>query len=64
METDMLNRITTFLKDEEGASAVEYGLIIGLIAVAVVLILTAMGGELGTLFTKVKDCLTGGGTCT
>lgn len=60
----MLKKIVTFMRDEEGASAVEYGLIIGLIAVALVLVLTAMGGGLNTLFTKVKDCLVGGGTCT
>lgn len=51
----MLKQITAFLKDEEGASAVEYGLIVGLIAVAVVTILSTMGGQLEGLFTKVSD---------
>jgi len=35
----MLQKIMNFVRDEEGASAVEYGLIIGLIAVALVIIL-------------------------
>lgn len=51
----MLKQIVNFLKDEEGASAVEYGLIVGLIAVAVVVILGTMGGGLNKLFTTVSD---------
>lgn len=62
----MLKQIIHFLKDEEGASAVEYGLIVGLIAVAVVVILGTMGGGLNKLFTTVSDQVTeankGGGT--
>lgn len=49
----MVKQILNFLKDEEGASAVEYGLIVGLIAVAVVAVLLSMGGGLNTLFTRV-----------
>ena len=55
----MLKQIIHFLKDEEGASAVEYGLIVGLIAVAVVVILGTMGGKLGGLFTTVSDKIPG-----
>jgi pilus assembly protein Flp/PilA len=54
----MLKQILGFLKDEEGASAVEYGLIVGLIAVAVVAVLVTMGGGLSTLFTTVSDEVT------
>lgn len=53
----MLKQIVKFLKDEEGASAVEYGLIVGLIAVAVVTILVTMGGGLNTLFTSVSSSI-------
>ena len=59
----MLKKFMTFMRDEEGASAVEYGLIIGLIAVALVLVLSQLGGGLNTLFTTVKNCVTGG-ACT
>lgn len=48
----MLEQIKAFLMDEEGASAVEYGLIVGLIAVALILVFTALGGGLGNLFDK------------
>ena len=58
----MLQKIMKFVRDEEGASAVEYGLIVGLIAIAIVLVLVAVGGGLSTLFTRVKNCLAG--TCT
>lgn len=58
----MLKQILSFLKDEEGASAVEYGLIVGLIAVAVVVILGTMGGGLNTLFTTVNTEVTNANT--
>jgi len=57
----MFKQITSFLKDEEGASAVEYGLIVGLIAVAIVVILGTMGGGLNTLFTSVSNEVTDAG---
>lgn len=57
----MLKQTLNFLKNEEGASAVEYGLIVGLIAVAVVGILLTMGGQLGGLFTSVSGSLTDAG---
>lgn len=55
----MLNKIMKFLKDEEGASAVEYGLIVGLVAVAAVLVLATMGTQLSDLFQTVSDKLVG-----
>ncbi|THD04648.1 hypothetical protein B1810_04335 [Panacagrimonas perspica] len=46
-------------RDEEGASAVEYGLILGLIAVAIILVLGLLGTGLDTLFTKAETAVTG-----
>jgi pilus assembly protein Flp/PilA len=40
----MLKNVMKFLKDEEGASAVEYGLVVGLIAVALVTIIGLFAG--------------------
>lgn len=56
----MLNNIAKFLRDEEGASAVEYGLIVGLIAVVLIAALVAVGGAdeasgLRGLFNQVAD---------
>ena len=53
----MLKHITTFLKDEEGATAIEYGLIAGLLAVAIVVILQSTGLSLNGIFTTVRDRL-------
>lgn len=55
----MLKHITTFLKDEEGATAIEYGLIAGLLAVAIVTILGLTGGSLKGIFSTVKSKLDG-----
>lgn len=47
------------LKDrEEGAAAVEYGLLVGLIAVAIIVTVTLLGGQLNAMFTTVTDALT------
>jgi pilus assembly protein Flp/PilA len=45
--------------DERGASAVEYGLLVGLIAAAVILAVTAFGGAISTLFTDTASTVNG-----
>ena len=49
----MINALNKFLKDENGATAIEYGLIAALIAVVIVGGVTAIGTNLSTLFTSV-----------
>ena len=46
----MSNVITRFLKDESGATAIEYGLIVALIAVVIISAITAVGTNLSTKF--------------
>ena len=46
--------IRKFFKDESGATAIEYGLIAALVAVACIAALTAMGTSLSDLFNVVK----------
>jgi len=53
----MLKKIQNFLSREEGASAVEYGLIVGLIAVVIVSVLITSGQSLLTLFTGISGAL-------
>jgi len=43
-----------FAQDESGATAIEYGLIAALIAVAIISIVTTLGGSLKTTFEKVE----------
>lgn len=57
----MFKSIAQFLRDEEGASAVEYGLIVGLIAVAAIVVLVIIGPQLTQLFQLVSDGLTDAG---
>ena len=44
-------------REEKGATAVEYGLMVGLIAVVIIGAVTLLGGELKTLFTTIQTKL-------
>jgi pilus assembly protein Flp/PilA len=44
-----------FAKKEEGATMVEYGLLVALIAIASIAILTILGGDISALFTTVDN---------
>lgn len=41
--------------EDRGATAVEYGLMVGLIAVAIIVIVVTLGGQLAALFQGVSD---------
>jgi pilus assembly protein Flp/PilA len=43
--------------DDRGATAVEYGLMVALIAAAIVVAVTALGGQLNTMFTSVTGSI-------
>lgn len=47
-----------FAHDEEGVTAIEYGLIAALIAVGIVVAVTAVGGQLNNVFDTIKTKLT------
>lgn len=53
----MLKKISAFLRDEEGATAIEYGLIVGLIAAVIIAVIKGTGSSLNTLFTTVETSL-------
>ena len=42
-------------ENEEGASAIEYGLLASLIALAAIVGMTALGVNLGALFQRIAD---------
>jgi pilus assembly protein Flp/PilA len=52
-----MTNLIRFMKDEEGATAIEYGLIAALIAVVIITALTALGGNLKGVFTSVSTSL-------
>jgi pilus assembly protein Flp/PilA len=53
----MTKFVTRFLKDESGATAIEYGLIAALISVVIIGALTVLGTNLNTKFTSVSSAL-------
>ena len=55
----MKDQIIKFWRDEEGATAIEYGLIAGLIAVGILATLTSVGSELKRIFGLVLASLQG-----
>lgn len=52
-----MRNMIRFIKNEEGATAIEYGLIASLIAVAIVAILTTLGPALAGVFATVQSKL-------
>jgi pilus assembly protein Flp/PilA len=53
----IIQSIQSFLRDEDGAAAIEYGLIAALIAVAIIAGAAALGTNLDSLFTKLGTCM-------
>ena len=53
----MLMSIKRFVKDEEGVTAIEYGLIAALIAVVIAGAVVAVGTNLNVVFTTIGTCL-------
>jgi pilus assembly protein Flp/PilA len=49
--------VTRFLKDESGATAIEYGLIAAGISVAIIAVVQGLGSKLVTTFTSVQNAL-------
>lgn len=49
--------VTRFVRDESGATAIEYGLIAALIAVVMISALRTIGSNLKTVFTSVGSAL-------
>ncbi len=51
-------RLRNWLADEEGQGMVEYGLIIALVAIAVILVLTTLGTTLTNTFSNIASAVT------
>lgn len=58
MELPMTKLIARFVKDESGATAIEYGLIASGIALAVIAAVNTTGGKLSGTFAKITSSLT------
>jgi pilus assembly protein Flp/PilA len=53
-----MNIFARFAQDESGATAIEYGLIAALVAVAIIMAATTLGTNLGALFNGIAGKLT------
>jgi pilus assembly protein Flp/PilA len=49
--------LKSFLRDEAGATAIEYGLIAAGISVAIIVVVQGLGSSLNTTFGSVKNAL-------
>jgi pilus assembly protein Flp/PilA len=55
----MLMSVKRFVKDEEGVTAIEYGMIAALIAVVIAAAVVTVGTNLNAVFTTIATCLSG-----
>jgi pilus assembly protein Flp/PilA len=53
----MMHVVKKFLRDETGATAIEYGLIAAGISVAIIVVVNTLGGQLKTTFSDVSSSL-------
>ena len=53
----MKNLIARFVKDESGATAIEYGLIAAGIALAIIAVVNGLGSNLNRKFTSINNSL-------
>jgi len=58
----LINWFMTSIKRERGATAIEYALMVALIAVAIIATVYALGQNLDTIFTTIKNALVPGYT--
>lgn len=53
----MLSMFRQLWKDEEGATAVEYGLMVAAIAAVIVIVVFALGGKVNAAFQTVNNAM-------
>jgi pilus assembly protein Flp/PilA len=52
-----MSKIMSFVRDQSGATAIEYGLIATGISIAIIVAVTSLGSALNTSFTSVQTAL-------
>ncbi len=53
----MMKHLKMFMQDEEGASAIEYGLLVALIAAVIIGAVQLLGGTLNNVFANVGSAI-------
>ncbi|KAF1052686.1 MAG: hypothetical protein GAK43_01800 [Stenotrophomonas maltophilia] len=59
LQLKLFCKAKALVEDREGATAIEYAVIAGLIAVAIVTAATTLGTDVSGVFTKISNTLTG-----
>jgi pilus assembly protein Flp/PilA len=59
----IVNGIRRFVADESGATAIEYGMMVALIAIVIIVAVAGIGVELDKVYDKVLDCLKDPAAC-
>lgn len=52
-----ISAVRTFIADEDGVTALEYGMIAALIAAVIVVVVTTLGEKIEAAFTKIQAAL-------
>lgn len=60
----MVKFVTSFLRDESGASAAEYALILAIIGTGIAAAAFALGGSIGNAMTSAQTCIDSSGATT
>lgn len=65
LAANVMDAIRNFIQEEDGVTAIEYGLIAALVAVAIIAGATALGTSLNGIFQRLADCIAAptGGAC-
>ena len=59
-----MSKILAYLRDEKGAAAAEYALILAIVATGIAAAVIALGGDISTAVNTAATCIsTGGKTC-
>ena len=53
----MPTAVTTFIRDETGATAVEYGLMVALISTAILIVVAAIGVSMATIYQHIAETI-------
>jgi pilus assembly protein Flp/PilA len=57
MELTMMNLVMRFVRDETGATAIEYGLIAAGISVSIIAVIQGIGSRLNATFTTMQNAI-------
>ncbi len=59
----MVKFVTSFLRDDSGASAAEYALILAIVGSGIAVATVALSGSISAAMTKTGQCITAGKDC-